>query len=108
MYWEPEMERIDRGELEQLQLERLQATVARVYMNVPFYRKKFDGLGIDPDDFRSLEDLRKLPFTLKNDLRDSYPYGLFAVPLRDVVRIHASSGTTGLSTVVGYTKNDIK
>jgi phenylacetate-CoA ligase len=108
MYWEPEKECMDRGELEQLQLERLQATIARVYMNVPFYRKKFDGLGIDPDGFRSLEDIRKLPFTVKNDLRDSYPYGLFAVPLRDVVRIHASSGTTGMSTVVGYTKNDIK
>ncbi|MDA8082129.1 MAG: phenylacetate--CoA ligase [Nitrospiraceae bacterium] len=108
MYWEPDMECMDREGLQQLQIERLQATVARVYMNVPFYRKKFDELGIDPDDFRSLDDLRRLPFTIKNDLRDSYPYGLFAVPLRDVVRIHASSGTTGLSTVVGYTKNDIK
>lgn len=108
MYWEPEKECMDRGELEQLQLERLQATLSRVYLNVPFYRKKFDELGIDPDEFRSLDDLRRLPFTLKNDLRDSYPYGLFAVPLRDVVRIHASSGTTGLSTVVGYTKNDIR
>ena len=108
MYWEPEKECMDRAELEQLQFERLQATIARVYMNVPFYRKKFDELGIDPDEFRSLEDIRKLPFTVKNDLRDSYPYGLFAVPLRDVVRIHASSGTTGMSTVVGYTKNDIK
>ena len=77
-------------------------------MNVPFYRKKFDELGIDPDELRTLDDLRKLPFTTKNDLRDNYPYGLFAVPLRDVVRIHASSGTTGMSTVVGYTKNDIK
>ncbi len=108
MYWEPEKECMDRAELEQVQLERLQATLSRVYMNVPFYRKKFDELGIDPDEFRSLDDVRRLPFTLKNDLRDSYPYGLFAVPLRDVVRIHASSGTTGLSTVVGYTKNDIK
>jgi phenylacetate-CoA ligase len=108
MYWEPEKECMNRMELEQLQLERLQATLSRVYMNVPFYRRKFDELGVDPDGFRSLDDLRKLPFTVKNDLRDSYPYGLFAVPLRDVVRIHASSGTTGLSTVVGYTKNDIK
>ncbi|MBI5102113.1 MAG: phenylacetate--CoA ligase [Nitrospirae bacterium] len=108
MYWEPEKECMDRDELRQLQLEQLQATLSRVYMNVPFYRKKFDTLGIDPDDFRSLEDLSKLPFTVKNDLRDSYPYGLFAVPLRDVVRIHASSGTTGMSTVVGYTRNDIK
>jgi phenylacetate-CoA ligase len=108
MYWEPERECMDRDELRQLQLEQLQATLSRVYMNVPFYRKKFDELGIDPDEFRSLEDVRKLPFTAKNDLRDNYPYGLFAVPLREVVRIHASSGTTGMSTVVGYTKNDIK
>jgi len=108
MYWEPERECMDRDELRQLQLEQLQATLSRVYMNVPFYRKKFDELGIDPDEFRSLEDIRKLPFTTKNDLRDNYPYGLFAVPLREVVRIHASSGTTGMSTVVGYTKNDIK
>jgi phenylacetate-CoA ligase len=108
MYWQQEFECMDREELTQLQLERLEAAVSRVYMNVPFYRKKFDEAGIDPDEFRSLEDLRKLPFTTKNDLRDSYPYGLFAVPLREVVRIHASSGTTGMSTVVGYTKNDLK
>ena len=108
MYWEPEYETIGREELEQLQLERLQSTLHRVYLNVPFYRKKFDELEIDPDDFTSLKDLRKLPFTTKDDLRENYPYGLFAVPLREVVRIHASSGTTGMSTVVGYTKNDIK
>lgn len=108
MYWEPDKETLDREELEQLQLERLQATLSRVYMNVPFYRKKFDEMGIDIDDFRSLKDLQKLPFTAKNDLRENYPYGLFAVPLREVLRIHASSGTTGLFTVVGYTKNDIK
>ena len=108
MYWEPENETMGREGLEQLQLERLQSTLSRVYMNVPFYRRKFDEAGIDPDDFRSLGDVRKLPFTTKNDLRDSYPYGLFAVPLREVVRIHASSGTTGMLTVVGYTKNDLK
>ena len=108
MYWEPEYETMGRDELEQLQLERLQSTLHRVYLNVPFYRKKFDELEIDPDDFTSLKDLRKLPFTTKDDLRENYPYGLFAVPLREVVRIHASSGTTGMSTVVGYTKNDIK
>jgi len=108
MYWEPEYETMKRDELQQLQLERLQATLHRVYMNVPFYRKKFDELGIDPDDFTSLRDLKNLPFTSKSDLTDNYPYGLFAVPLREVVRIHASSGTTGMSTVVGYTKNDIK
>ncbi|MDH4162846.1 MAG: phenylacetate--CoA ligase [Nitrospirota bacterium] len=108
MYWQPDEERMDRKELEQLQLERLESTLNRVYLNVPFYRKKFDEAGFNPDDLRSLDDIRKLPFTVKDDLRDNYPYGLFAVPLREVVRVHASSGTTGLSTVVGYTKNDIK
>jgi phenylacetate-CoA ligase len=77
-------------------------------MNVPFYRKKFDEVKFNPDDLRSLDGLSRLPFTTKNDLRENYPYGLFAVPLREVVRIHASSGTTGMSTVVGYSKNDIK
>lgn len=108
MYWEQEKECMEREELEQLQLERLESTLSRVHVNVPFYRKKFDELSIDPDTIRSLGDLRKLPFTTKDDLRDNYPYGLFAVPLREVVRVHASSGTTGMSTVVGYTKNDIK
>ena len=108
MYWQPESEGMDRKELEQLQLERLESTLNRVYLNVPFYRKKLDEIGFNPDDLRSLDDLRKLPFTVKHDLRANYPYGLFAVPLREVVRVHASSGTTGMSTVVGYTKNDIK
>jgi len=108
MYWEPQRECMVREELEQLQLERLEATINRAYLNVPFYRKKFDQLGIDPDQIRSLDDLKRLPFTTKEDLRDNYPYGMFAVPLREVVRIHASSGTTGIPTVVGYTKNDIK
>jgi phenylacetate-CoA ligase len=108
MYWEAEKECIARDALKQLQLERLQATVLRVYMNVPFYRKKFDELRIDPDSFRSLEDVSRLPFTAKEDLRMSYPYGMFAVPLREVVRVQASSGTTGMPTAVGYTRNDIK
>ncbi len=108
MYWEPENECMERDELAQLQLERLEATLNRVYLNVPFYRKKFDELKIDIDGIRSVEEIRQLPFTTKNDLRDNYPYGLFAVPLREVVRIHASSGTTGMSTVVGYTRNDLK
>jgi phenylacetate-CoA ligase len=108
MYWQPESEAMDRKELEQLQLERLALTINRVYLNVPFYRRTFDEAGFNPDDLRSLGDLRKLPFTVKNDLRENYPYGLFAVPLREVVRVHASSGTTGMSTVVGYTRNDIK
>jgi len=99
---------MDREELEQLQLERLEATLNRVARNVPLYRRRFEEIGFDPDGFRSRDDLRGLPFTTKQDLRDQYPYGLFAVPLRDVVRLHGSSGTTGMPTVVGYTRNDIK
>jgi phenylacetate-CoA ligase len=108
MYWQHESECMSRDELAQLQLERLESTLNRVYMNVPFYRKKFDEVKFNPDELRSLDDLKKLPFTTKNDLRENYPYGLFAVPLREVVRVHASSGTTGMATVVGYSKNDIK
>ncbi|MCK4838995.1 MAG: phenylacetate--CoA ligase [Desulfobulbaceae bacterium] len=108
MYWDQDKECISREDLAQLQLERLQATLYRVATHVPFYRKKFKELQIDPENFASLDDLRQLPFTTKQDLRDNYPYDLFAVPLRDVVRIHASSGTTGQATVVGYTENDIK
>ncbi len=108
MYWEPERECMSREDLEQLQLERLQSTLYRVGTRVPFYRKKFEELRLDYDDIRSLDDLRRLPFTVKQDLRDNYPYGLFAVPLREVVRVHSSSGTTGLATVVGYSRNDIK
>lgn len=108
MYWEAVNECMVQEEREQLQLERLQSTLFRVYMNVPFYRKQFDTLGIDPDGFRSLDDIRRLPFTTKEDLRASYPYGMFAVPLREVVRLQASSGTTGAPTVVGYTRNDLK
>ncbi len=108
MYWEPKDETLRREDLRRLQLERLQATLTRVSRNVPHYRKRFAELGIDPDDFMSLDDVRRLPFTTKKDLRDGYPYGLFAVPLREVVRLHASSGTTGKPTVVGYTRNDVK
>ncbi len=108
MYWDEAKECMSREDLEQLQLERLQSTLYRVATHVPFYRKKFKELQIDPDGFRSLDELRSLPFTTKDDLRNNYPYGLFAVPLRDIVRVHASSGTTGMATVVGYTKNDIK
>lgn len=106
--WDREHECMPREELEQLQLERLQATLHRAYKNVTCYRNKFNEQGIDPDDVQSLADLGKLPFTTKEDLRLNYPYGMFAVPLREVVRIHSSSGTTGKPTVVGYTKNDIK
>lgn len=79
----------------------------REYNNVGFYRKRLDALGIKPGDIRGLDDLTKLPFTVKDDLRDNYPYGMFAVPLREVVRVHSSSGTTGIPTVVGYTANDL-
>lgn len=108
MFWEEERECIARDELEQLQLERLQSTLYRVGTHVPFYRNKFFDMKLDYESFGSLDDLRRLPFTTKQDLRDNYPYGLFAVPLRDVVRIHSSSGTTGMATVVGYSGNDIR
>lgn len=106
MVWDKN-ENITRVDLEQLQMERLQSTLYRVMTHVPFYRNKFSDLNIDAGSVNSLEDLRKLPFTTKQDLRNNYPYGMFAVPLRDVVRIHSSSGTTGMATVVGYTRNDI-
>jgi len=107
MYYDPEYERMDRDTLEGVQLERLQSTLNRVARNVPLYRTRFDEMGFEPDDVRTLDDLATLPFTTKADLRENYPYGLFAVPLREVVRLQASSGTTGKPTVVGYTKNDI-
>jgi phenylacetate-CoA ligase len=106
--WDPQHECMPRDEIGQLQLERLQATLNRACKNVTCYRTKFKGLGIVPEDITSLSDLAKLPFTTKEDLRLNYPYGMFAVPLREVVRIHSSSGTTGKPTVVGYTKNDLK
>ena len=105
--WDHQHECMPREELEQLQLERLQATLNRVYKNVPCYRNKFNAAGIIPEDVQSLADLSRLPFTVKEDLRLNYPYGMFAVPLREVVRIHSSSGTTGKPTVVGYTRNDL-
>jgi len=108
MYWDKENECMPREDMEQLQLERLQSTLYRVATHVPFYRQKFKELKVDPDGFRALSELTSLPFTTKQDLRDNYPYGLFAVPLRDVVRVHSSSGTTGQATVVGYTQNDLK
>ena len=101
-------ETMPRRELEQLQIERLQATLHRVYRNVSFYRSRYDEAGLDIDSVRSLEDLAKLPFSTKEDLRRSYPYEAFAVPLRDIVRIHSTSGTTGKPIVVGYTRNDLK
>ena len=107
MYWQKEQECLPRPELAKLQLERLKNVLKRVATNVPFYRNKFAELKLDPEQITSIDELRQYPFTLKQDLRDNYPYGLFAVPLRDVVRVHSSSGTTGIATVVGYSKNDI-
>lgn len=106
-YFSKEIETASRETLESIQSERLVKTVKRVYDNVPAYRKRMDEIGLKPEDIRSIKDLSKLPFTYKQDLRDNYPYGLFACDMKDVVRIHASSGTTGKQTVVGYTKNDI-
>ncbi|HAA89450.1 MAG: Phenylacetate-coenzyme A ligase PaaK [Thermoanaerobacterales bacterium 50_218] len=107
MYWNEKYECMPRSELRALQEERLKETVARVYYEVPFYRRALQARGLGPNDIHSLEDLPKLPFTTKDDLRDNYPYGLFAVPLSEVVRLHASSGTTGKPTVVGYTRRDL-
>ncbi len=106
-YHNEEFETLPRQALEALQLKRLQATVARVYASVPFYRQSLDRVGVTPDSIKSLADLQRLPFTYKQDMRDSYPYGLFAAPMDEIVRIHASSGTTGKPTVVGYTRKDI-
>jgi phenylacetate-CoA ligase len=107
MIFNEEFETLPRPALEALQLKRLQKTLDRVYANVPFYRHSLDKAGIKPDDVKSLADLQRLPFTYKQDMRDSYPYGLFAASMEDIVRIHASSGTTGKPTVVGYTRKDI-
>ena len=106
-YYSPEIETAPREKIVALQNERLAATVRRVYENVPFYRSKMEQSGVTPDDIRTIDDLHKLPFSYKQDLRDTYPYGLFAVPMKDVVRLHASSGTTGKQIVVGYTRNDL-
>jgi len=107
-YWQPKYELMERKELEELQLERLKSVVEKVYRNVSFYQKKFKEAGITPQDIQSLKDLSKLPTTRKQDLRDNYPFGLFAVPREEIVRVHASSGTTGKPTVVGYTAKDIE
>ena len=105
--WDETKECMSREEIEQFQLERLQSTLNRVYKNVLFYRTRFDELGILPEDIRSVQDLSSLPLTRKDDLRNSYPYGMFAVSLREVVRLHSTSGMTGKPVVVGYTKNDL-
>ncbi|MBI4608365.1 MAG: phenylacetate--CoA ligase [Candidatus Rokubacteria bacterium] len=104
----PEMERMSRAGLERLQLERLRSLAHRVYERVAFYRERLEAAGVKPESIRSLEDVRRLPFTQKADLRDHYPFGLLAVPLREVVRVHASSGTTGKPTVVAYSRGDLE
>ena len=106
--WNRKYETMDRSEMEQLQLEMLQTTINRAYRNVPFYHRKFEQLNLAPEDVLSLQDIRKLPFTTKDDLRDGYPYEMFAVPLREIVRIHSSSSATAKPIVVGYTRNDLK
>ena len=107
MIWNETKECMSRDELTSMQSARLVKQVDRVYHNVEFYRKKMQELGLEPGDIRGIEDLPKLPFTTKKDLRDNYPFGLFAVPQSEIVRVHASSGTTGKATVVGYTRRDL-
>lgn len=108
MIFNIDKETMPREKIREIQLSRLQDLCRRVYANVPFYRRSFDEKGIKPSDVQSLDDLKFLPFTLKQDMRNNYPYGLFAVPMEMIQRIHASSGTTGKATVVGYTKRDIE
>lgn len=105
--WNPHFECMDRNGISRIQSERLRETVERVYFNVPYYRNKMQGAGLGPESIQTIDDIVKLPFTTKQDLRDNYPFGLFAVPMSEIVRVHASSGTTGKPTVVGYTRNDI-
>ena len=100
-------ETMPREDLEAIILRRLKTTIDRVYTNVPFYRKKFEENNLTSNDIQSLEDLKRIPFTKKEDLRDNYPFGMFSVPMDNIVRIHASSGTTGKPTVVGYTARDV-
>jgi len=107
MIYNEDFETLPREALEALQLKRLKQVVQRVYHTVGFYKKAFDEAGVKPEDLKTLDDLKRFPFTTKQDLRDNYPFGMFAVPMSSVVRLHASSGTTGRSTVVGYTKRDI-
>ena len=101
------IETASRDEITALQLQRLRSTLQRAYANVAHYRQAFDAKGVHPGDLKQLADLAKFPFTVKKDLRDNYPFGLFAVPREEVVRFYASSGTTGKPTVVGYTQNDV-
>jgi len=106
--FQPELETMSREALEALQLARLRTQLARVYVNVPIYRRKFDEAGFRPEQLETLADLARVPFTVKDDLREAYPFGMFAVPQRDIVRVHSSSGTTGQVSVVGYTRGDVE
>ncbi len=108
MIWNEKIECASRDEMTAIQSERLTQTVRRIYHNIPSYRAKMQEKGLVPGDIRSVEDLSKLPFTNKVDLRDNYPFDMFTVPMSEIVRVHASSGTTGKSTVVGYTRNDLQ
>ena len=108
MYYQPDIETMSREQLRELQLERMKQSVRHAYDNVAFYQQSFKEAGVTPDDLQALEDLERLPFVVKQDMRDAYPFGLFAVPQKDVARIHASSGTTGQATVVGHTASDLK
>ncbi|GAO31741.1 phenylacetate--CoA ligase family protein [Geofilum rubicundum] len=105
--WNPHFETMPREEMRTVQSERLRDVVERVYYNVPYYRERMQSLGMGPENISSVDDIHKLPFTTKQDLRDNYPFGLFAVPMSEIIRVHASSGTTGKPTVVGYTRHDI-
>ena len=107
MIWNEKIECASRDEMLAIQSERLVETVKRIYHNVAYYRDKMQQAGLTPFDIKGVEDLHKLPFTTKSDLRDNYPFGLFTVPMSEIVRLHASSGTTGKPTVVGYTRKDI-
>jgi len=108
MIWDKEAECMRAGEREKLQLERLKASIGRAYKNVPYYKKRFDDMKVKPGNIRSLKDINILPFTTKSDLREGYPFGLFAVPRKEIVEVHTSSGTTGKPTVSGYTRKDIE
>ncbi len=108
MYWNKEVECMPEEKLRELQLERLKQVVKRAYEKVPFYRKKFDEAGLKPEDIRTLEDIKYIPFTSKADMREAYPFGLFAAPLEEIVEVHTSSGTTGKPVVAGYTRKDIE
>ena len=108
MIWNEKAECMEQDERKELQLDLLQKQVKRVYENVPFYRKKFDDAGFHPDDLKTLDDISKIPFTTKDDLRQAYPFGLFAVPEDEIIEVHSTSGTTGTPVVSGYTQKDIE